>query len=147
MRPACPVHTASIDLPATASTRDAFKIIGLACLKQIIDNETALARGDPEGVHQMRVGVRRLRAAISLFKGLLHDRQTAAIKDELKWLAGEIGPGPELDVLVHRVVAPMKKRRRWRGMPSLSREIAQRRDSALKRAQDAVQSARFRSLT
>jgi triphosphatase len=26
-----------------------------------------LLAGDPEGVHQMRVGLRRLRAAISLF--------------------------------------------------------------------------------
>ena len=32
-------------------------------------------------------------------------------------------------------------------MPLLSHEIAQRRDAALKRAQDAVKSARFRSLT
>ena len=32
-------------------------------------------------------------------------------------------------------------------MPSLSHEIAERRDAALKRAQDAVKSARFRSLT
>jgi triphosphatase len=142
-----PAKAGPIDLPATASTRDGFKIIALACLKQIIDNETALIRGDLEGVHQMRVGLRRLRAAMSLFKALLHDQQTAAIKAELKWLAGELGPARELDVLVHRVVAPMRKRRRWRGMPSLSREIAERRDAALKRAQDAVQSARFRSLT
>jgi triphosphatase len=40
-----------------------------------------------------------------------------------------------------------KQRRRWRGMPSLSQEVAERRDAALKRAQDAVRSARFRSLT
>jgi len=32
-------------------------------------------------------------------------------------------------------------------MPSLSHEIAEQRDAALKRAQDAVKSARFRSLT
>jgi triphosphatase len=39
------------------------------------------------------------------------------------------------------------QRRRWRGMPSLSHEIAERREAALNRAQDAVRSARFRSLT
>jgi triphosphatase len=32
-------------------------------------------------------------------------------------------------------------------LPSLSRELAERRDVALKRAQDAVQSTRFRALT
>ena len=134
-----PAKAARIDLPATATTRDAFKIIGLTCLKQVIDNEPALIKGDPEGVHQMRVGLRRLRAAISLFAALLD----VTIKAELKWLAGELGPARELEVLVQRV-APMKRqRRRWRGMPSLSHEIAERRDAALKRAQDAVKSARF----
>jgi CHAD domain-containing protein len=135
-------------LTAGTRTRDAFRIIGRACLKQIVSNLGALAKGDCEGVHQMRVGLRRLRAAMSLFAALLHDPQTAAIKNELKWLAGELGPARELDVLVSRVVAPMKRQsRRWRGMPSLSQEIAERRDAALSRAQAAVQSARFRSLT
>jgi inorganic triphosphatase YgiF len=145
---AVPVKADAIDLPADASARDAFKMIGVACLKQIVDNEPALMKGDPEGVHQMRVGLRRLRAAMSLFRILLHDPQTAAIKAQLKWLAGELSPARELEVLVNSVVAPMRKRRRrWRGMPSLSREIAERRDAALKRAQDAVDSARFCVLT
>jgi CHAD domain/AAA domain len=127
---------APIDLPG-ANTRDAFKTIGLGCLKQVINNEPALIKGDAEGVHQMRVGLRRMGAGMSLFAVLLGDRQTAAIKAELKWLAGELGPARELEVLVNRVVAPMKRqRRRWGGMPSLSREIAERRDAALTRAQD-----------
>jgi inorganic triphosphatase YgiF len=143
-----PAKAAPIDLSAAASTRDAFKIIGLACLKQVIDNEPAVIKGDPEGVHQMRVGLRRLRASVSLFSIIVRDPQTAALKAELKWLAGELGPARELDVLVQRVVAPVKRqRRRWRGMPSLSHEIAKRREAALKRAQDAVQSSRLRSLT
>jgi inorganic triphosphatase YgiF len=143
-----PVKAAPVDLPADANTRDAFKMIGLGCLKQIINNEAALIRGDPEGVHQMRVGLRRLRAAMSLFAVLLRDPQTAAMKAELKWLAGELGPARELEVLVNRVAAPMKRqRRRWGGMPSLSRELAEKRDAALTRAQDAVKSGRFRALT
>jgi triphosphatase len=59
---AAPVKAAPIDLSRGTSTRDAFKAIGLACLKQVIDNVPALLAGDPEGVHQMRVGLRRLRA-------------------------------------------------------------------------------------
>src|SRR6516164_5906694 len=143
-----PVKAAPIDLPAGANTRDTFKMIGLGCLKQIINNEVALIRGDPEGVHQMRVGLRRLRAAMSLFAVLLRDQQTAAMKAELKWLVGRLGPARELEVLVKRVAAPMKsQRRRWGGMPSLSRKLAERRDAALTRAQDAVKSSRFGALT
>ena len=65
------LNAATIDLSTKMSTRDASKMIGLACLKQVVDNVPALIKGDPEGVHQMRVGVRRLRAAMSLFAGLL----------------------------------------------------------------------------
>ena len=128
-----PIKAVPIDLSADASTGDAFKMIGLACLKQVIDNEPALINGDSEGVHQMRVGLRRLRAGMSLFAFLLRDPQTTKIKAELKRLAGELGPARELEVLVNRVIAPVKRQRiYWRGMPSLSHEIAERRNAALK---------------
>jgi CHAD domain-containing protein len=143
-----PVKAQAVELIAGASARDAFKMIGLACLRQIISNEPPLVKGDPEGVHQMRVGLRRLRAAMSLFAVLLRDVQSEAIKTELKWLTGELGPARALEVLLNRVVAPVKRRSsRWRGIPSLSQELAERRNAALARAQDAVQSARFRALT
>ena len=99
----------SISSPAPARAM-AFKTIGRACLKQFVGNEPALLKGNPEGVHQMRVGLRRLRAALSLFAGILRDLQTAAIKTELKWLAGELAPARQLDVLMKRVVAPVKQR-------------------------------------
>jgi len=143
-----PVKAAAVDLITGTRTRDGFKTIGRACLKQIVGNEPALLEGDPDGVHQMRVGLRRLRAALSLFAGILRDLQTAAIKTELKWLAGELAPARQLDVLMKRVVAPVKQRHaRWDGVPSLSHELAEKREAALARAQNAVRSARYRALT
>jgi triphosphatase len=144
-----PVKAARVDLAVGLSTRDGFKMIGRACLRQMVDNKPALLKGDPGGVHQMRVGLRRLRAAMSLFSHLLDDPQTATIKTELKWLAGELAPAREFEVLVDRVVMPMRRRRDAPriGLPSLSQELAKKRDAALKRAQDAVTSARFRALT
>src|SRR5262245_4008031 len=145
---AAPVKAAPIDLSRGTSTRDAFKAIGLACLKQVIDNVPPLLVEDPEGVHQVRVGLRRLRAAMSLFADVLQDPQTAALKEELKWLTGELGPARELDVLVTRVVAPVKRRHsRLQGISGLSRDLAQQRAAAGARAQDAAQSERFRALT
>ncbi|HEY6993688.1 MAG TPA: CHAD domain-containing protein [Xanthobacteraceae bacterium] len=139
---------APIDLSAGTSTREAFRTIGRACLKQIIGNEPALLAGDAEGVHQMRVGMRRLRAAMSLFADILRDPETTALEQELKWLAGELAPARELEVLVTRVVAPARRRHsRLAGVSSLSRDLAAQRAMALARAQDAVRSARFRALT
>jgi triphosphatase len=143
-----PVRAVAVDLIAGTRTRDGSRTIGRACLKQIVGNEPALLKGDPDGVHQMRVGLRRLRAALSLFADILHDVQTAAIKTELKWLAGELAPARQLDVLMKRVVAPVKQRHaRWDGVPSLSHELAEKHKAALARAQNAVTSARFRALT
>lgn len=141
------VKAAAVDPLITANARETFKLIGLACLKQVVGNEPAVIAGHPEGVHQMRVGLRRLRAGMAVFSALLRDRQTAEIKRDLKWLARELGPARELEVLLSRVVGPLQdQQHRWKGMPSLSREFAERRDAALRRAREAVQSPRFRTL-
>jgi short subunit dehydrogenase/CHAD domain-containing protein len=57
-----------------------------ACLYQFVANGAALRHGDLEAVHQMRVGMRRLRAAISVFKDMLAGPQTEAMKAEFKWI-------------------------------------------------------------
>ncbi|PWT90272.1 MAG: inorganic triphosphatase [Proteobacteria bacterium] len=143
-----PARAGDIHLQPDACARDAFQAVGRACLKQVLDNRPALIGSDPEGVHQMRVGLRRLRAAMSLFGDLLRDDETAAIKAELKWLTGELGPARELEVLMKRVVSPTRKQRaRWPGLSAFSHELAQKREAALGRAQDAVQSSRYRALT
>jgi inorganic triphosphatase YgiF len=51
-----PVTAERVELVAGISTRDGFKTIGRACLRQIVGNGPALLKGDPEGVHQMRWG-------------------------------------------------------------------------------------------
>ena len=143
-----PVKSTPIDLAIGTTSREAFKIIGLSCLNQMIANYQPVIQGNPEGVHQMRVGLRRLRAGMSVFSPLLYDRQAAAIKAELKWLGGALGPARELDVLVQRVVVPVEHGHiGWEGIPSLSRELAAKRDTALTRAQNAITSERFRALT
>src|SRR5215831_7611032 len=143
-----PVKANPVDLPAGCNARNGFKVIGFDCLKQIIDNVTVLASGDPEGVHQMRVGLRRLRAAISLYRDLLDDDQTTAIKAELKWLAGELTPARELEVFTERVIVPIKQRhgRSGKGVSSFCKEVAGKHRAALARARHAVASARFRAL-
>jgi triphosphatase len=132
------------DMPASA----AFRSIGLACLKQIVANKPAIVAGDSEGIHQMRVGLRRLRAAISLFSDIVAEAELRNIKRELKWLTAELGPAREFDVFLTRVVAPLENSHaRLTGMRSLSHDLAERRDAAVARALTAIGSRRFRDLT
>jgi triphosphatase len=132
--------------PETA-TRDAFRLIAASCLKQIVANKPALLAGNPEGVHQMRVGLRRLRAAISLFSDILEVSETSAIKSELKWLTEELGPAREFEVFLKRVLEPARHQNaRLLGMRRLTHDLAEQRRSSEERARNAVRSERFRHL-
>src|SRR5262249_33024000 len=117
-------------------------------VNEALNNVTALGKGEPEGVHQMRIGLRRLRAAMSLFGDLLDDDQTTVIKTELKWLAGELTPAREFEVFTERVIAPIKQRhgKIGNGVSSFCKEVARKRKTASARARDSVESARFRAL-
>jgi CHAD domain-containing protein len=79
-------------------------MIARSCLSQIIRNEALLRRrDDSELLHQMRVGFRRLDAAISLFKPMLRDRDSDAIRAELRWAGKRLATVRDLDVLIARL--------------------------------------------
>lgn len=99
-----PVKAGRIVIPTHASCAEAFQVIARSCLSQIIRNEALLRQSDdPELVHQMRVGFRRLDAAVSLFKPMLRDRGSNAIKAELRWAGKKLAPVRDLDVLIARL--------------------------------------------
>jgi len=54
---------------------------------------------DPEGVHQARVATRRLRCDLRSFAPLLDPEWVTSLRDELRWLGGEIGVAREAEVL------------------------------------------------
>ena len=66
--------------------------------------DMALHSRRPEGIHQTRVALRRLRAAFGLFGGTLDGPAGRAIAAEAKWLAGECGPARDLHVFLHETV-------------------------------------------
>src|SRR5262249_24006747 len=105
-------------------------------VNEALNNVTALGKGEPEGVHQMRRGLRRLPAAMSLFGDLLDDDQTTVIKTELKWLAGELTPAREFEVFTERVIVPMKQRhgKIGNGVSSFCKEIEKKHRAALARS-------------
>ena len=70
------VKAAPVALTPAHSRQAAFQAIARACLRQLVANQAATLGGDAEGLHQMRVALRRLRAAISLFGDMLLDPQT-----------------------------------------------------------------------
>jgi len=142
-----PVKAFSVKVTPKQSTVAAFQSIARACLHQLCANIGPLRAGDAEGLHQTRVSIRRLRAAISLFSTMLRDKQTDDIKRELKWLTGEFGPAREADVFMERAVKPLlEANHKARGVSKLRDDVLKRRNAEFARAQSAIDSARFRAL-
>jgi inorganic triphosphatase YgiF len=142
-----PAGAEPIALPGAASTRDALTAIGLSCLKQLISNQDAVRAGAAEGVHQMRVGLRRLRAALSIFKELTRGEEAEAIKAELKWLTGELGPAREFEVLIEERVRKLRRAKLdAAGARVLKQDLDARRRQALANARAALDSERYRRL-
>ena len=126
---------------------DAFRIIARSTMRHFADNADAVRAKDPEGVHQMRVGLRRTRAAISVFAETLPCARTERIKLELKWLTNELAPARELDVFMRKKVGPATcSSVSTRGARAVKKEFAARRRQAFTRAGAALTSSRYRRL-
>lgn len=129
------------------STGQAFTLIGRSCLRHLIANISATKNGQFEALHQMRVALRRLRAAMSLFSDIVSDDRINGVKNELRWLAREFGPARDLDTLLIEVITPLRKQHvNERGLLSIRKMFARQRLKSYRRVQEAVQSARFRTL-
>ena len=62
---------------------------------------------DPEGVHQMRVALRRLRTICALFRRDIPSPAFQAINSEARWLMQQLGPARDWDVFAETTVTPL----------------------------------------
>lgn len=73
-----------------------------AALSKLLRNMLARAPhailAEPEGVHRMRVGQRRLRSILRAFEPLIDNEKTSPFVDELRWLGTVLGDVRDLDV-------------------------------------------------
>ena len=140
-----PVFAEPVMMARQATVADAFATVGLACLRQIAGNEGAVRNGDPEGIHQMRVGLRRMRAALSLFKDMLHDGEVKGLKRELKWLTEQLGPARDFDVFVSKTLTPYRAKHPDRQeFEILEHDLERTRSAGFATARIAAESERSR---
>lgn len=105
---AAAVHAAPVELQRGLTGEAALRRIGRASLDHLLRNEPAVLAGDAEGIHQMRVAVRRLRAILSAFAPMLPDEQRRRVSQELRWFADALGEARNLDVFVTDLIAPAR---------------------------------------
>lgn len=92
------IKASPMQLSPRMSIEDAFKAIILNCLQQIQANQPGvMMHQDADSLHQMRVGLRRLRSALAMFKKSIVCPEP--IEAELRWLGDALGTVRDWDVL------------------------------------------------
>ncbi len=107
-----PLRAAGLDFepPEAATSAALFAAIGRHCLAQFDANLLPVLRDrNSEGVHQMRVALRRLRSAIGLFSPMLDDSALDPLLDDLRWLGAPLGRKRDLDVFLAETLAPLRR--------------------------------------
>jgi inorganic triphosphatase YgiF len=96
------VKAGTVALKRKASLGEALGAILRNCLEQIQANEPGVLAGQAESLHQMRVGLRRLRAALAMVKDLV--QLPAPLAADLDWLGGELGDARNWDVFIESLL-------------------------------------------
>jgi len=117
-RTAAPVKASALRLNRAMDAGDAFRVIAAASLAQVQGNVRGLLDSeDPEFLHQMRVGLRRLRSALDLFHEQLGDA-VAPHGAGLRTIAAGLGAARDWDVLVTETLPRMT------GLPAAAALVA-----------------------
>lgn len=127
---------------------ESFELLAGGCLAHLRDNEAAvLSGGDPEGVHQLRVAVRRLRALVGLMKPVMTPEAAAFLKQELRWLQQALGNARDWDVFALETLKPLHARLpEEAGLAGLDRAVEAARARAYDTARAALGDARYARL-
>jgi inorganic triphosphatase YgiF len=100
-----PAKAKPIQLTTDMSAGLGFRWIVQSCLTHLLENQIAVLHGiDVGGIHQMRVALRRMRAAIKLFEDLLPADQAELFNEQLRATARLFGEARDLDVLATDLV-------------------------------------------
>jgi triphosphatase len=131
---------APLALGADIAVDEAIGSILRACLQHWCANQAAAVDGrDPEGVHQMRVALRRLRSAVSVFGHLILPGRRAWLDAESERIIGGLGAARDWDVFLTEALAPVVAARPQDGRLGALREVAETaRDEGYARARAMV---------
>jgi inorganic triphosphatase YgiF len=88
-----------VNLDPSIALDDAFATILRACFQHLLESMPAAEDGrDPEGIHQLRVSLRRLRSAFDLMRSAGALSKLEALRSEAGWLARNLSAARDWDI-------------------------------------------------
>jgi inorganic triphosphatase YgiF len=142
------VRAGPVALDPAMTVEAALQRFGRQCLTHLLRNEPVMSAGEPEGIHQMRVAVRRLRSGLSGLKPMLPLEEHCWTSEELKWLSHALGPARNWDIFAASLVRPVSDALPdRRELESVVRLVGRNRDAAFDAAKQAILSERYTKST
>ncbi len=99
-----------VHLRRRMTVEEAFRATVLECLAQVGGNAPAIRARDPRGVHQIRVGLRRLQMALKSFGDYAQSLELKALGKRGRAIADAFGPARDLDVFADELFEPVMRR-------------------------------------
>lgn len=131
------------------SVLDAARCLLNSQFRIIVDNRIGVERGsDPEHLHDMRVAVRRFRAALRLFRPHLAETSAEQLGRRFATFQKRLGPARDMDVWMAFLQHP-KRLRHWQEDPDWPPFLAaqrQQRRQALAELQGLLRARAYREL-
>jgi inorganic triphosphatase YgiF len=129
-----PCRARPVDVTAIDDVDTMLARVLIACTQQIERNAAGLATGGPEFVHQMRVGIRRLRAALPMLRDRVPAATLELLDEGARHIADTLAPARDLFVIRHEILPRMARAGK---AGDAVREI----DPALERLEEAANAA------
>ena len=98
-------------LDSRMSAGQAFQKIMADALQQLFQNERPTIEGIPEGIHQARVSIRRIRAALRAFKRVLPYDKRKAFNGEFRWFQHRLAPARDWHVFYSETLPRIQDRK------------------------------------
>lgn len=108
--PPRPPKALAVALRPDMSPAEVLQTVARGCLAQIHANEEGFLAGrDPEFLHQLRVGFRRLRVALAMPEESAWRAALEPLREEMRWLFSVLGPVRNWDVFVTEMLPPLMR--------------------------------------
>ncbi len=142
-----PKKAGKVVLENGSSVGQGLQTIVQSGMTQLLANDACvLTTTNPEGIHQMRVALRRLRSAFRIFRSLIPAEQYASFTQEMQWLTSVLGPARDWDVFSLDIVEPVLEHfPDHEGLSLIWRRTKGRRERYRKAAREGILSRRFTS--
>lgn len=94
------IHYDEVRLSKRDTVRDSFRLVMSSIIEHMRSNVPEALAGEAEGVHQLRIGIRRARSALRFYKPLLPANKVRRFDTRLRRFGLIFGPARDWDVFL-----------------------------------------------